>query len=58
MENCCFYEECKNKDNFRKCSICENNPVNFEIIEKNDFGVVHERRNKRFYIYTDNFEDY
>ena len=59
MENCDFYEECKNKNNFKKCSVCENNPVNFEIIEKNDFeGEVHERRNKRFYIYTDNFEDY
>ena len=52
MENCCFYEECKNKDNFKKCSRCENNPENFEK------GTAHERRNSWFYIYTNNFEDY
>ncbi len=59
MDNCCYYEECKNKDNLKKCGRCENNPSNFEIIEKNELeGVVHDRRNKRFYVYTDNFEDY
>ena len=29
------------------------------LLKKNDLeGVIHDRNNKRFYIYTDNFEDY
>ena len=43
MDNFCFYEECKNKDNFKKSGRCENNPSNFEIIEKNELeGIVHD----------------
>lgn len=59
METCVYYDECRNKDNFLKCSKCENNPENFERLEKNDFeGFVHDKKNKYHYIYRDNFEDY
>ena len=60
MENyCLYYEECKNKDNILKCGRCENNNLNFDKIEKEEQAEgIHDRRNKRFYIYADNFEDY
>ena len=60
MENCCLdYEECKNKDNILKCSRCERNCFNYKKIETDEQAEgIHDRRNKRFYIYTDNFEDY
>lgn len=60
MENVClYYEECKNKDNILKCGKCENNPDNTKFLENYELsGTVHDRKNKAFYIYRDNFEEY
>lgn len=59
METCVYYEECKNKDNILKCSKCEYNPENFELLEKLELeGLVHDRKTKYYYTYKDNFEEY
>ncbi len=58
MKECVYLEECKNKNNILKCSKCENNPENFDAIERNDIKETVYKNPKRFYIFRDNFEEY
>lgn len=56
MEECEYIEDCKNKDS-PKCTKCEYNPANFEKIERDEQErPAHTRDNKRFYIFSNNYE--
>ena len=58
MENECEYiDECRNRDNSLKCDKCENNPLNWEKMQKDGYdGEAHDRHNRKFYIYQDNYD--
>ena len=55
-QECEYLEDCRNADNSIKCSKCEHNPFNFEMIDKYGSGPVHDRKSKAFYGYADNYD--
>lgn len=56
MEYCENYEDCRNKDSC-KCDTCECNKNNYEKIEVEGYqGEVHDRKNKRFYIFSNHYD--
>lgn len=55
-DSCLYLDECKNACNERKCSYCEYNPFNFELISKVGEGQCHDRKSKAFYRFRDNYD--
>ena len=55
-DECLYIEECINKENNLKCNRCTNNPFNFEKIDQIGEGFVHDRKNKNYFNYVDNYE--
>lgn len=55
-KECEYLDECKNRDNSLKCNRCTNNPFNFEKIDRIGEGSVHDRNNKNFFNFTDNYD--
>lgn len=53
---CPYIEDCSNSNNERKCSRCENNPFNYESMEKYGEGAVHDHKGKAYYPFRDNYE--
>lgn len=55
-EPCPYGEECRNAYNAIKCEKCENNPFNYETINRVGEGSCHDRKTKAYYRFVDNYE--
>ena len=55
MDECEYIDECRNAGNDAKCNKCENNPANFEKLERDDQRET-ARKTKAFYIFRDNYD--
>jgi len=54
-ETCIYIDECRNSENCLKCGWCENNPANFEELEKySEKETV--RKTKGYYRFKNNYE--
>lgn len=55
-EKCPYQDECRNACNAVKCDRCEENPYNYELMDKYGQGVVHTKNGRGFYVYRNNYD--